>query len=247
MFAGKAVTDVFQVAAHILLAVHIVRQIAVSAGKRAGVVHHGADVGSAVVVPGEFKSRTFFKREGVYGDVFGTKGEYAVRGAGKVLRLLSGKPGDKVAVYVEGKLARHVVSGVKVGGGMPSSDKRNRLVIQRLGIDGNARHSHIVHNFQLIVSDGIGSARFHGELDVHAVERLHHPQKVLIIQRSGRAATHVDGAQQIAVFRYKTARVLYLLHKQFHVAGNKFFHPAYLRGDKRTVTATRRAEGNVYE
>ena len=49
------------------------------------------------------------------------------------------------------------------------------------------------------------------------------------------------------IFRYKTARVLYLLHKQFHVAGNKFFHPAYLRGNKRTVTATRRAEGNVYE
>ena len=131
------------------------------------------------------------------------------------------------------------------------SDGPEHMVLQGLGIDGDAAHAVSFQHLQLRPVDGVRPAGLHGILGA-ALQRQDLPapgeQTVQLDsgQSGGRTTPHVEGAKTLSSPLQDSAQGVDLLQKGVQIGLQQLQRPAHIGGHKGAVGAPGGTEGDAH-
>ena len=134
---------------------------------------------------------------------------------------------------------------------MPPSDGLQHLVLQGLGVDGDAAHAAGLQDLQLFLGNGVRPSGLHGVLGAGRQGQLlpaggQNTVQLRGAQHRGSAAAHVKGAHlQAEPAQYRCRRVQ-LLQQQLHIGIHQLEGFPHIRADKRAVGAAGGTEGDAH-
>ena len=247
---GQGIAHVFLIAGHVLLPVQVVGRKAHLPGGFQAHAHHGrclVPIGERGVF--QVHAAGALDGQGMHGEAFRVQPHGRLHGTGKVLRMLPRQPGDHIHVDMPHALRPgHGIGLLHLLRGVGTADHLQGTVVHGLRIDADAPHARLTDGPQLAGGDGIRPPGLHGVLSRPGIQRhqpLQQAGQLILVQRGGRAAAHIDRAELFPCLPQQTRALLHFMEQCLQVWLHQLSLAQLARG-KGAVRAPCGAEGNAY-
>ena len=188
-------------------------------------------------------------RQRMHRNALRRKLDHAPYGIGEYLRRFAGQRRDQIHVdIVKSQLPRKHIGAHGILPRVHAPDARERFIVKRLRVDGNAVHFVRAKHNQLFAIDGIGSARLHRpfhRIGKFPLRRGEDGFQIMARDRRGRAAADVRRAHAQIRFAHQARGCFDFMQQRPRVRRDQLSISPDFAGGKAAIAAPRAAERNA--